>query len=264
FHLPYSGGRVEKMLQSNNRDLLISRSYEERHHFLSMIFDLHFVNDPPESLKKEITTSLINRGIYTTANGFPREVIDLYSSLNFLTPEDARLVIEGVRLGLAAHVVYYVAERNSTIRFCQQGTRGRGEEGGPSESESAIDLYALAMESLVDDDFDEEEGEEGLAVPSSYRGAGDSIALADLLAGFFHSVGDVSFVDYRLERIFVDPSSFWGGAWSIGGNGRLRRDKRGDIRRRLSLFDLCTLFVRDEGRDAVSRIAGQIRSALRG
>ncbi|GMT31031.1 hypothetical protein PFISCL1PPCAC_22328, partial [Pristionchus fissidentatus] len=175
------------------------------------------------------------------------------SLFNFLSPEHGRLIIQGFRMGIAAHVVYLVAEMISRVKFCQVGTKGRAMNGGPSESISTIDFYAQAMDHL------RVGPSEGL--PPLYEAAGDSIALADLLASFFLVVPESCVSQQEMDRIQVDAFNFWSGAWKMDGAKGLTREN-GLVVKHRELHELYTLFVREEGRYAVTRYAKQIKSAL--
>ncbi|GMT31027.1 hypothetical protein PFISCL1PPCAC_22324, partial [Pristionchus fissidentatus] len=80
------------------------------------------------------------QGYYKKATGFYRDSIQMHNIFNFLSQEHSRIVIQGFRLGIGAHVVYLVAEMMSRVKFCNVGSSGRGNMGGPSETSSAVDL----------------------------------------------------------------------------------------------------------------------------
>ncbi|GMT31033.1 hypothetical protein PFISCL1PPCAC_28521 [Pristionchus fissidentatus] len=164
--LPYSSEKVQEMLQANHRELMLHRHFEERHFFYTTVYDLKLLYEPPDSLNRELIRSLETRGYYSC--GFEQDSILMHNLFNFLSQEHSRIVIQGFRLGIGVHVVYLVAEMMSRVKFCQVGTRGRGVSGGPSETESAIDLYAQAMDWL-------NLGRQK-QLPADYKEAGDSIA----------------------------------------------------------------------------------------
>ncbi|GMR49409.1 hypothetical protein PMAYCL1PPCAC_19604, partial [Pristionchus mayeri] len=126
YFLPYPMEKVEEMMKKSQRELMLNREFDERHLLYKKLYKLRLLYEPPERLTRELLTSMEIRGLYNEADGITKDVILLNSLLNFLSPELARLVIQGVRLGISEHIIYLVAHSISRIKFCQTGSAARG------------------------------------------------------------------------------------------------------------------------------------------
>ncbi|GMT01680.1 hypothetical protein PENTCL1PPCAC_23854, partial [Pristionchus entomophagus] len=166
--------------RTTDGEYFLPYSAHKRHYLLVDYYNLELLHRPTSKLMRKLEYSMRQRGLYSSL-GFTRDTILMHSFFGFLPPELARIVMQGVRLGITAHVIYLVAEMQSRIKFIQVAAKMRGIKGGPSEKKSTIDKFAHAMDRLTDGEGDRE-GVDGM--PDLYKGAGDSVAIADFLVRY--------------------------------------------------------------------------------
>ncbi|GMT20118.1 hypothetical protein PFISCL1PPCAC_11415, partial [Pristionchus fissidentatus] len=156
----------------------------------AILLGFNLIWEPSDELHKQCSLSYEIRGL-REKDMFTNEAVMLKAYAHFLPPEQTRFLILAVRMGLAAHAVFFVAESASNLKISGRPTKIMEHYDHLGE-DVVFDLYCQVL------------------ARSKYGGApirphnfdiGDSCAKADFLTAFFRNAFSI---DDDVEPNFSD------------------------------------------------------------